>query len=69
MGTIEQKGSQLIFGKMASTSRACAQGMEQEIAFLKALSTTKKYKIQGDTLWLYDDTDRKILHFEAVYLQ
>jgi heat shock protein HslJ len=49
-GTFEQKGSQLTFGKMASTSRACAQGMEQEMAFLKALNTTQKYKIQGDTL-------------------
>jgi len=69
MGIFEQKGNQLTFGQMASTSRACAQGMEQEMAFLKALNTTQHYKIQGDTLWLYDDTDRLIVRFEAVYLQ
>jgi heat shock protein HslJ len=67
-GTFEQKGSQLTFGKMASTSRACAQGMEQEMGFLKALNTTQKYKIQGDTLWFYDDADRLIARFEAVSL-
>ena len=68
-GSFEQQGSQLIFQQMASTSRACVEGMDQEMRFLKALNKTQKYEIQGDTLSLYDDTDRQIVHFEAVYLE
>jgi putative lipoprotein len=68
-GAFEQRGDQLTFRQMASTSRACVEGMEQEMKFLKALKKTQKYKIRGDTLSLYDHTDRQILHFVAVYFQ
>jgi len=68
-GSFEQEGDQLNFRQMASTSRVCAQGMEQEMKFLKALNKTHKYEIRGDTLSLYDDTHRQIVHFEAIYFQ
>lgn len=48
---------------MASSSRACAIGMEQEMRFLKALNKIQEYEIQDDSLSLYDDTDRQIVHF------
>lgn len=68
-GAFEQEGNHLTFRQMASTSRACATGMEQEMVFLEALNKTRTYGIRGNTLSLYDDTDRQIVHFEAVYLQ
>jgi putative lipoprotein len=48
------EGDQLSFGNMAMTLRACPEGMELERDFAKALSETKSYGIEGDTLSLRD---------------
>jgi putative lipoprotein len=49
------EGNMLSFGQMAMTMRACPDGMELERDFAKALSETKSYQIEGDTLSLKDE--------------
>ena len=68
MGAFQQDGSQLGFTQLASTMKACMDGMEQEKRFLEALKHTSRFEIIGETLSLYDTEDKQILLFEAVYL-
>jgi len=42
-------------GPMAVTAMACADGMEQEQVFLRALETFTRYEIEGETLRLFID--------------
>lgn len=66
-GTYEKNDGHLGFGPMAATMMACADGMAQEAAFLKALGKTERYTIKGDNLALYNGAEKLILRFEAVY--
>jgi copper homeostasis protein (lipoprotein) len=63
MGSYETKGSQLKFGEMAGTRMACAQGMEAEQAFLKALSQVSTWKIAGGHLELFDGGGKMLARF------
>lgn len=67
-GAFQQQGSQIGFSQMASTMKACMDGMEQEKRFLDALKHTSRFEITGETLLLYDAGDKQVLLFEAVYL-
>ncbi len=60
-------GNNIKFGVIASTEMYCAQ-METETAFLKALEKVVKYRIKGDTLYLYDSVGM-IAKLEAVYFK
>jgi heat shock protein HslJ len=53
-GPYESQGSSISFGQIAATAMACAQSglMEQEQAFLKALSTASTLRFEGDRLEL-----------------
>jgi copper homeostasis protein (lipoprotein) len=55
----------LTFGRMAGTMMACADGMEVEAAFLKALARVKSYNILGSILELYDEAGTLVARFEA----
>ncbi len=50
-GGYELKGEKLTFGQMASTMMACANGMETEQSFLKALGEVKQWKNQAVGSW------------------
>jgi heat shock protein HslJ len=52
---------------MGATMMACAEGMETEQAFLKALSETTRATISGQFMELYAD-DLLLARFEAIYL-
>ncbi len=64
-GTYELADSTLQFKGIASTRMACAEGMDTEITFLKALESTKKFKIEGNTLWLMDEKGLELAQFKA----
>lgn len=72
-GTYESAtDGQLRFGPLLSTRMACASpdGTTTETSFMRALESTRTYRISGDTLRLYADgstTPAAVLH--AVYLR
>jgi len=59
------EGDQLSFGQMAMTRRACADGMELERDFAKALQETKSYRIEDDTLSLRDENGTVVAALRA----
>lgn len=54
--------------QLASTRKACLEGMELENQFLKTLGDTATYAISGDTLTLYNAQKVPVLFFNAIYL-
>ena len=66
-GGYKSDGDSLSFSAMGATMMACAEGMETEQAFLKALSKTTRATISGQFMELYAD-DLLLARFEAVYL-
>lgn len=69
MGGFEVEGEQLRFQHMASTMMACAQGMEQETQFLRALATVVRHRIHGSRLEMLDARGIIVARFEAVALR
>ncbi len=55
----------LVFSPMASTMMACADGMDTERVYLKALSRVKTFNILGPILELYDEGGTLVARFEA----
>lgn len=68
-GTYTLKGSSLRFAPQAATRMACTQGMDQEVAFFKVLEQTRRWRIQGDHLWLLDEAGKSLAEFNALYLR
>jgi heat shock protein HslJ len=66
-GGYKNDGGSLSFSAMGATMMACAEGMETEQAFLKALSETTRATISGQFMELYAD-DLLLARFEAIYL-
>jgi uncharacterized lipoprotein YbaY/heat shock protein HslJ len=62
-------GDRITFGRAVGTMMACQQGMQQERAFLDALSTVARWRIEGQRLELVDARGEVLLRFEAVYLR
>jgi putative lipoprotein len=67
-GGYELKDQQVTFGNMASTQKACIDGMAQEQRFLRALGASTHFRIEGDTLRLTDETGEPRLTLAVVYL-
>jgi copper homeostasis protein (lipoprotein) len=59
-------GDRLTFGRAAGTMMACADGMEQERAFLDALAAAARWRIDGQRLELLDSRGEVLARFEAV---
>jgi copper homeostasis protein (lipoprotein) len=62
-------GSALTFGNLALTRMACAEGMDQETAFLAALGNVRSWRISGDRLELLDTGGATLATFQAVDLK
>ena len=62
-------GERITFGRIAGTMMACADGMQQERAFLDALSAVARWRIEGQRLELIDERGDVLARFEAVYLR
>ena len=61
-GNFELKNGKLVFSQMISTLMAC-QGpqMDQEGAALKVLNGTVSFKVEGDTLTIYDASGANVI--------
>ncbi len=68
-GSYSLKDDTLAFGQTVSTMMACINGMQTEQAMLKALSQTRRYKISGQNLDLFDDAGIRLARFEAIALR
>ena len=65
-GAYDVTGSRLRMSRMASTRRAgSAELMKLETAYLKALSATRSYRVDGDVLELLDVHGQVVARFEA----
>jgi heat shock protein HslJ len=68
-GTYVLDGASLTFSRVAATMMACAQGMEQERAFLDALGAARIWRVAGDALELADASGAVLARFVAVDLE
>ena len=66
-GGYQQEGEALRFQPLASTKMACP-AMETEQAFHQALTHSDHYRIDGELLTLFDEEDKAVASFQAVYL-
>jgi heat shock protein HslJ len=69
MGGFELDGDKLRLRKMATTMKACLDGMEQEQQFLRAMEKVERYRIAGSHMEMLDATGAVIARFEAVALR
>jgi len=67
VGTFNQDGQNIKIGPLASTRKACINGMDTESKFHKAISETKKWYIQGEILKLADEHGKTLAELKAVY--
>lgn len=63
------EGQTLRFSQMAATKMACADGTQQEQAFLDALRDVEAWKVTGEHLELYDNRGTTLARFEATHLR
>ena len=63
-GSVVIDGEQISFGPLAVTSMACAEGMDQEQAFLQALSVVNRYEMESGALRFFDG-EALLASFEA----
>ena len=68
-GSYTLDGDRLSFGRTAGTMAACLQGMEQERAFIDALTSVVRWRVDGQRLELLDERGVAIGQFESRYLR
>lgn len=67
-GEYKQQDNQLTFDKVATTMMACVgTATDLEGQMHQALGASVSYKIVGDSLTLYNQENKRIAYFEAVY--
>ncbi len=66
VGTYELQGDRIRFVEISTTPMHCSNTMETQKAFEKVLQDARYFKVQGETLELFDDT-HVIANFRAVY--
>lgn len=71
MGSYRLEGEHLNFEPLATTRMACpdAAAGEQEAAVLKALESSRRWRIEGERLELLDDSGQRLALFESLYLR
>ncbi|WP_108445133.1 META domain-containing protein [Halomonas denitrificans] len=67
-GSYRLEGDALSFEQLASTRRACADGMQTEQAFLDALGRVAEWRIEGQQLTLVDAGGEVLARLQAVHL-
>lgn len=65
MGMYTVDGDKLTFGQMAGTMMACADGMQTESAFHKALGKVARYRIVAEKLEFFDAAGASLAQFES----
>lgn len=61
-------GNQVAIGPLAATRMMCADTMQTESQFFRAMDSTTRFLVYGDILTLFAD-EMAVARFEAVYLQ
>ena len=69
MGSYALDGDKLTFGQMAGTMMACPEGMDVEGAFHAALGKVATWRIDGETLELFDAGGASVAEFESRYMK
>jgi heat shock protein HslJ len=69
VGSYTRDGKQISFGNFATTKMACADGMDTEDAFLRALTRVRTWKVIGRHLELYDAKGMLLARFEARHMK
>jgi putative lipoprotein len=69
VGSYRVDGEEIAFEQLAGTLMACADGMETETAFHKALLGARRWAIRGEQLDLFDADGQRVALFESVYLR
>jgi heat shock protein HslJ len=69
MGSYTLDGDRLALNQMAGTKMACPQGMDVEQAFHAALGKVASWRIDGETLELFDATGTLVAQFESRYMR
>jgi len=69
MGSYTLGGSKLTFSQMAGTMMACPEGMDVERAFHAALGKVATWRIDGETLELFDAGGVSVAEFESRYMK
>jgi putative lipoprotein len=59
----------LSFSQIGGTMMACAEGMELERAFLDTLGKVARFRIEGETLEVFDTSGASLALFESRYLR
>ena len=68
-GSYAASEDSLTFSQMGGTMMACAEGMELERAFLDALGKVARFRIEGETLEVFDASGASLALFESRYLR
>ena len=66
VGTYELHDNRIRFSEISATPMQCSKTMETEKAFKNVLQHARHYKLRGETLEIFDDTN-VIASFRAVY--
>jgi len=69
MGSYTLDGSKLTFSQMAGTMMACPEGMDVERSFHAALGKVATWRIDGETLELFDAGGASVAEFESRYMK
>jgi uncharacterized lipoprotein YbaY/heat shock protein HslJ len=69
MGSYTLDGEKLAFGQLAGTMMACPEGMELERAFHAALQQVARWRIDDETLELFDAAGVSVAGFESRYMK
>jgi putative lipoprotein len=69
VGSYALEGETLVFSQMAGTRMACPQGMDVEQAFYAALGKVATWRIDGETLELFDASGSLVAQFESRYMK
>jgi heat shock protein HslJ len=68
-GSYTLAGDTLTFSQLAGTMMACLDGMDVERAFHDALGQVASWRIEGETLQLFDAAGTSIAQFESRYMK
>ncbi|PSL11828.1 putative lipoprotein [Marinobacterium halophilum] len=69
MGQFSQTATQLSFGPIAGTMRACMPSLDYERPFLQLMQGQVDWSVEGETLKLHNPDNNISARFKAVYLQ